>query len=299
MKPHNLLKLFVVAFLILAATNAHADDKDDLEQCRRDFSDIKDRLDKAADKQAKYLEHSLSLRRMDKDQLATLITQICALDIRRDDDAAMQTAASLKDKVVDQVNREYSSTDAEGLDVLRDFGGLMDDVTNLEHRVQSLVEKGSDVSDDAKSLLADIEAPARKLSDLYEKLRADHDTLSNVKDGTMNGSNNPMIRATMQYGIDKHKELQREKECSSAEDVLSSGRPDCVIFKQDDCQIWEFKPDSYSEEDALEQAGKYLKDLQNKYDQEEVASVCKRDDDHKIQFSLHALLYPKCTPPSN
>lgn len=299
MRVRNLLKVLVIGFVIVAGTNVRADDKDDLDHDRRDYSDIKERLDSAADKQAKYLEHSVSLRRMDKDQLNTLVTQICALDIPRDDDAAMQTAVSLRDKVVDQVNREYTSTDAEGLDVLRLIGGLMDDITNLDHRVQALVEKGSEVSDDAKSLLADVDGSAKQLDNLFEKLRADHDALSNVMDGVMNGSNNPIIRATMQYGIEQHKKLQSDKECSSAEDVLSSGRPDCVIFKQDDCQIWEFKPDTYSDNDALSQAEKYVKDLQEKYDQQDAAKVCKRNDDGKIQFSLHAYRYPACRPPSN
>lgn len=299
MRAARRLCVITIGVVILAATNLRADDKDDLEQARRDYSDIKSRLDSASDKQAKYLEHSLSLRRMDKDQLNTLITQICGLDIPRDDDAAMETAASLRDKVVEQVSREYASTDAEGLDVLRLIFGLMDDMTNLEHRVQALVDKGSEVSDDAKSLLSDVDESAKSLGNLYEKLRADHDALSNVKDGVMNGSNNPMIRATMQYGIEQHKKLQGDRGCSSAEDVLSSGRPDCVIFQQDDCQIWEFKPDTYSDNDALTQAGKYVEDLQKKYDQEDVAKVCKRGDDGKIKFSLHAYRYPACKPPSN
>ena len=105
--------------------------------------------------------------------------------------------------------------------------------------------------------------------------------------------------STGQYGIEQHKKLQADKECSSAEDVLSSGRPDCVIFKQDDCQIWEFKPYTYSDRDPLSQAEKYVKDLQEKYDQQDAAKVCKRNDDGKIQFSLHAYRYPACRPPSN
>src|SRR5271167_3570294 len=104
MRARTLLHLVVIGFVILAGTRVRADDKDDLDHDRSDYSDIKDRLNSAADKKAKYLEHSVSLRRMDKDQLNTLITQICALDIPRDDDAAMQTAVSLRDKVVDQVN---------------------------------------------------------------------------------------------------------------------------------------------------------------------------------------------------
>ena len=70
---HDLLKIIVIAFVILAGRNGHADDKDGLEQYRRDYSGIKDRLDKAADKQATYLEHNVSFVTDDAKSLLTNI----------------------------------------------------------------------------------------------------------------------------------------------------------------------------------------------------------------------------------
>jgi hypothetical protein len=48
-----------------------------------------------------YLDESVKLRAMDKDQLNDLITQICKLDVKRDDDDADRLA---KARVVPSAN---------------------------------------------------------------------------------------------------------------------------------------------------------------------------------------------------
>jgi hypothetical protein len=55
---------------------------------------MKSRLDDEKSKTDKYLDESVKLRQMDKDQLNDLINQICHLDIERSDDEAERREGS-------------------------------------------------------------------------------------------------------------------------------------------------------------------------------------------------------------
>ena len=109
----------------------------------------------------------------------------------------------------------------------------------------------------------------------------------------MAGANNPTIRARMEYGKEKHKEMQAG--CHESEVVLSSGRPDCIMFDENDCAVIEFKPDTYSESDARSQAAGYIEDVRAKFKDDDRAKKCKHNDDGPI-FEARAKLYPACRP---
>jgi hypothetical protein len=65
-----------------------ADARDDLSRAKSDFESLRSRIDDVKDKVEHYLDESVKLRQMDKDQLAELINQICRQDVERDDDEA-------------------------------------------------------------------------------------------------------------------------------------------------------------------------------------------------------------------
>jgi len=222
------------------------------------------------------LDESVKLRAMDKDQLNDLVTQICKLDVKRDDDDADRLAKDLRDKVIDRVKREYDRTVDDGAHVFDDLGRLESEAKATRERAKDLEGK-DDVKSDAAQLRQDIEKTQEAISKLFERLNSDRNTLDRVKEGVMNGSNNPTIRARMDYGKQKHKDLQASFTCDEKEINLSSGRPDCIKFDQGDCKVIEFKPDTYNDSDARSQAARYLNDVRDRFKDDERAKRCKQD----------------------
>lgn len=106
----------IVAVLVVAsmARVIYADARDDLGRARSDYDAVKSHYDSAKSKLEGYLEESVKLRAMDKDQLNELVTQICKLDVKRDDDDADRLTKDLRDKVIDRVKREYARTVDDG-----------------------------------------------------------------------------------------------------------------------------------------------------------------------------------------
>jgi hypothetical protein len=128
---------------------------------------------------------------------------------------------------------------------------------------------------------------------LFEKINTDRSTLDRVKDGAMSGANNPLFRASMEYGKEMHRRLQSDRRCDEKETVLSSGRPDCIKFDRDDCKVIEFKPDTYSTNDAESQASGYLRDVRDKFKNDDRAKLCKQDSDGPM-FRAVGELYTAC-----
>lgn len=294
--PGSLIAGLVMVVLALAAGTSAAGPKDDLSNRKNDWDKVRQRMDETSRKVDSYMDKSRKLRAMDKSELDALITQICKLDIARNDDEADRLAKSLRDKMVDNVRREYDSINAEadrlgGGDVER----VMNDAKSLRDNTKSLTSH-AEIKDDTEKLL-------REMSDgidgftvrVYEKFTADYRTLSNLKEGVMNGSNNPRIRAAMEYGKEKH--VYNQRICDEKEVSLSSGRPDCISFQKDNCTVWEFKPDTYSESEARSQAERYLRDVQDKFkDDRRALENCKKDSSGKPLFVAKGVTYPACRP---
>ncbi len=282
------------AVLGLAGT-LHADSRDDLSRVKSDYDSVKSHYDNAKSKLDSYLDESVQLRQMDKDQLDELITQICKLDMKRDDDEASRLATELKDKIVDRVKTNYEHTVDDWTRVSEDIKRLDEEAKSVRSRAKELESK-DEVKSNAESLGKDIDSTQEAIQKLVKRVNADKATLDRVKDGVMRGANNPMIRARMEYGKDMHKKLQDSFSCDERETVLASGRPDCVKFVSKDCQVIEFKPDTYSDSAAENEAGKYLNDVRKKFNSDDRAKTCNWNSEGPI-FRPVGKTYPACRVP--
>jgi Rad3-related DNA helicase len=230
---------------------------------------------------------------MDKDQLSELITQMCKLDVKRDGDEIDRLDNELKDKVVDKVQREYDHTVEDGKRVKEDLDKLVSEAQSARDRAHDLEGK-DEVKSDAGRLREDVEKTQKEIKEkLIDRYNRDLATLDRVKEGSMKGANNPLIRARMEYGKEMHKKLQSDRSCDLMETVLSSGRPDCIKFDSDDCKVIEFKPDTYSTGAAEDQAKKYLNDVRDKFKGDDRAKKCKWDSAGPV-FRAVGELYPAC-----
>jgi hypothetical protein len=286
-------RLAVVA-LLLGVGAAYAGPKDDVSSRRTEFDRLKGRVDETAGKVEDYLRKTAKLREMDKTELHNLITEMCKLDIARSNDEADRLAQSLRDKVMDRVQREYTTVVADGDRLNSEVERLMNDLKSLVDRTSGL-KAIDEVKDDASRLVSEEVAAVERSERLWGRLQADYTTLTNIKEGVMNGSNNPRIRAAMEYGKEKHTYNQRI--CEEKELSLPSGRPDCVSFQKDDCAVWEFKPDTVSESTARGQAAGYLRDVQERFkDDPRALANCKKTAEGKPIFEARGVLYPACRP---
>jgi len=288
--------LKIVAGLVLVVLGVGvlwADAQSDLESAKRDYESLKSKTDDLKDRVERYLEQSRKLRSMDKEQLDSLVEKLCRLDIEPDDREVESIARDLTDRVVDSVRRNYDDATRAGSDMVAQIERHLDSVKALRSRVKELRSQDA-VKDAASRLLDDAEKLVEVVDRLMEKVQSDFRTLDRVKEGVMNGANNPVIRAKMEYGKEKHRSLQSSRSCDEREVVLSSGRPDCVKFESDDCKVIEFKPDTYSSSDAERQARGYIDDVRRKFKDDDRAKKCKRDADGYPIFRPVGETYSAC-----
>lgn len=294
---------FIWSVLLIIVTfgtgNALADAKDDLARRKSDWDSVKQKMEEVSGKVRDYLEKSRGLRKMDEDDLASLIVQICGTDIKRDDDEGDRLAKQIVDKMVDTVNREYDHVSSDGGRLEEEALRVLDDAKSLRDNTKDLASD-DDVKDEANQLLSEMSQTIDDFTNTtWEALSSDYKTLDNVKDGVMKGANNPKIRAAMEYGKQKHQDLQRDRECAEKEVVLDSGRrPDCITFEKDACVVWEFKPDStFTESSAADVAQGYVADVQEKFkDDPRAIENCKKDSDGRPVFEARGQVYEACRP---
>lgn len=286
------MRAVVLLILVAAAGVLYADARDDLSRVKNDLDSLKSRLDDTKSKADKYLEQSTKLREMDKEQLAQLVEQICKLDIARDGDEIDRLAKELRDKIVDRVRREYDRTVDDGGRMIDQIERVMNDAKSLRDRAKDLKGR-EEIKDDASRVFDDIGRTVELIDRLMEKVQSDRKTLDRIKEGVMAGANNPTIRARMEYGKQKHRELQSSRNCDEKETVLSSGRPDCIKFAPDACVVIEFKPDTYSTSAAKSQAEGYLRDVRDKFKNDDRAKRCRQTSDGPF-FEAVGETYPAC-----
>lgn len=279
--------------LVVLVGLAVADARSDLESRKRDYDNLKRELGEATSDLAEYLEDSRDIRSLDLAQLEQLIIAICGSDIERSNDDAAELAKDMTSKAKDQVEDEWEDLSKEFGEIVGELEDILDDAKSLRDSVKSIPED-DDVKSDRQALLDDvirlIDAADRAMAQVQE----DYKAAANVKNGVMLGANNPRIRAAMEHGKDKHTEMQRD--CHASEVVLSSGRPDCVMFDQDDCKVVEFKPSSVGESAARDQASRYISDVQTYFkDDERAVKNCKKDSSGVLQFTAVGKTYPACT----
>lgn len=285
----------VAAFSMLAGLCGvlWADTQGDLDSAKRDYESAKSKTDEVKDKVDKYLEQSRGLRSFDGDKLKELVNQLCRLDIEPNDSEVDRVVKDLIDKSVDTVRRNYDDTSRAGYDMIGQLEKLLDQVKAVRNRAKELSSQDA-IKDGASRLIDDAQKLIETADRLMEKTQTDFKSLDNVKQGTMYGANNPRIRAKMEYGKEMHLQLQSSRSCDEREVVLSSGRPDCIKFVENDCQVIEFKPDTYSSNDAESQARRYIDDVSHKYKDDDRAKKCKRDQDGYPIFRPIGETYTAC-----
>lgn len=176
-----------------------ADAQSDLDSAKRDYESLKSKTDELKDKVEKYLEQSRNLRSMDKDQLDTLVERLCRLDIEPDDREVESIAKDLTDRVVDNVRRKYDDAIRAGSDLVGQIERHLDSVKAVRNRAKGLRSQDA-IKDGASRLTDDAEKLVEAVDRLMEKVQSDFKTLDRVKEGVMNGANNPVIRAKLEYG---------------------------------------------------------------------------------------------------
>ncbi|MBX3160718.1 MAG: hypothetical protein KF773_32430 [Deltaproteobacteria bacterium] len=270
-------KWIAIALVIGLCGVLWADAKSDLDSAKRDYESVKSKYDDQKSRVESYLEQSRGLRSFDKDKLNSLIEMLCKQDVEPNDRDVDDAVKSLVQNAVDSVQRNYSDTLRTAMDRVGGIERILEQAKAVRNRAKDLKSQDA-VKDDASRLTDDAQRLADDTDRLMEKVQSDLKSLDNVKQGTMNGANNPTIRAKMEYGKEKHKDLQNSYSCDEREVVVSSGRPDCVKFTQDDCQIIEFKPDTWSTGQAESQARQYLDDVRRKFKDDDRAKKCKQVD---------------------
>jgi hypothetical protein len=280
--------------MLLTLQPLSAGPADDLSSRKRDWEAASRNMEDISRRVNEYLEKSTNLRAMDKTDLEELINQMCKLDIERNDDEADRLATSLRDRIVDNVRREYDAVNALADRIDDDAERALNDAKSLRDNTKNLTSY-PDIADEVTKLLSEMSDAIDRFTDrTYSKLTTDYRALTNLKEGVTNGANNPRIRASMEYGKRKHIDLQSSFSCDEKEVVLSSGRPDCILFKPDACQVIEFKPDTYSESAARSEAEGYVSDVRTRFKDDSRASQCKKDSNNLPIFEAKGELYPAC-----
>jgi hypothetical protein len=240
-----------------------------------------------------FLAGSRKLREMDRDEITRLIIQICNLDIERDNDEEERIANSLIEKVQSNVRSEYSTLESSGKDWQYKVSQFQDKLNRTAYNAEPYT-KIDEVKSDASKLLDQIKIQKDLAGRLWDKIDTDYKTLTNIKEGTMRGANNPRLRAAMDWGKAKHQYNQRI--CEVKELTLPSGRPDCVSFQKDACVVWEFKPSSVGESAAKAQAERYISDVRDYFKNRPEAENCKKDQNGLPIFEARGVTYEACAP---
>jgi len=273
---------------------AYADDKSDFDDFKDKYEDLADKYDDLNDQVKDFLEVSKDLRRMDEEELQSLIKGICELDIETRNDDATTIANDLVFDSVSTVSQFYIRLENDGNELLNSTEELMEDQKSLRNKYTGLKDSG-EVGSDATSLISELTKLIEKTTRRYGEVSDNSRSLTNIKDGTMKGTNNPKIRAKLEYGKKKHEELQRS--CDESEVSVSGGRADCVNFDKDACSVIEFKPNTYTESEAKNQAARYLDGIRSKYRTDSRAvENCKKDSDGDPIFEAKGQLYTACRP---
>jgi len=200
-------------------------------------------------------------------------------DAKSDFDSAKRDYDSVKSKYDDQKSRVESYLEqSRGL---RSF-----DATRLNTLIDMLCKQDSEPNDrDVDDLVQGL------ISTAVDNVKRNYDDTMRVAYDRIGGNERILDQAK---GVrNRAKDLQSSYSCDEREVVLSSGRPDCVKFAQDDCQILEFKPDTYSTSAAESQARTYLEDVRRKFKDDDRAKKCKQVDGYPF-FRTIGVTYTAC-----
>lgn len=292
----KIAKSFVAALIaiVFVSPAANAGPSDDLSRLHSDFSSLKNEYEDLNSKVERFLSDSRKLREMDKDEITRLIIQVCNLDVERDGDEEDRIVRSLVEKAQGNVKSQYETLNSNGKDWQYKLSQFQDKLKTHGRNAEPYM-KIDEVKSDATRLFDQVNYYRELTGKLWDKIDSDFKAITNIRDGVMNGSNNPRIRAAMDWGKAKHEYNQRI--CNEKEISLYSGRPDCITFQRDSCIVWEFKPSTVGESAAKSQAERYLSDVQRYFkDDVRAKDNCKKDSNGLPIFEARGQTYPACTP---
>jgi hypothetical protein len=131
------------------------------------------------------------------------------------------------------------------------------------------------------------------------------DSIRNLLDNELNGSNDPEFRSKMEFGKNEHKRIQADSsKCTVSEVTFGSRRIDCIRVSGSTCYVVEIKPNNSEAErrgrkqidDAIEKihdelAGKKKSDLSGKL---EVLRACFDEASEKANLKEELRVYEYC-----
>ncbi|MEQ8936226.1 MAG: hypothetical protein RIE56_10595, partial [Amphiplicatus sp.] len=287
--------VIVCGAMFIGAIPATADDSSDLSSLRNDRDRLSRQYDELAGKVSGFLSLSRELRSKDDEEMKMLIDGICRQDIEVSDDDADDIANSLVFDAVSEVSQSFGVMERDGDNLLDKLETLMNDLKSTRDRYGSL-RNSSEVGSDASSALDAISRLIDDSSRRYDELQSDYKTLSNLKEGVMKGTNNPKIRAALEYGKQQHKDMQWRLGCDHSEVSVSGGRADCVKFDSSyGCVVIEIKPSTYDESKAMDQARRYIDGLKTMFkDDSKAQQYCKKDSSGNWEFTARVESYTAC-----
>jgi hypothetical protein len=255
---------------------------------------------------------SKQLRKHDVDELDQLIIFTCGQDHERDGDEAEVLSRAMRERTIaaarsrrDEYVRRADDLDARLPSLYATLRTLNDDLDAALKEFEGVKKIDKSQVQWLRDQRAEVVALRDKNRDtFFAMMRSDRQSFLNTSDGILNGENNPRTAAASKYGRDRHRALQGDSTfgCAEREFAAGGGFADCISHTQ--CTVWEFKPDSWSENDALDQATRYLPDVKKAFSAETSAGKawehCWKPNGPTSGdgYRTKAYRYPKCTPGS-
>lgn len=138
---------------------------------------------------------------------------------------------------------KYDVTLEKDRDAARSIADKMKD--DAQGAIQHQIEEYDHLKNEAEGLKnGDTESQAASILDA---MKTEDDRLEKLKDkGAWRGANNPLIQYAIEYGKQKHNDMDSSSDyqCDVADKEISGadGRPDCISARK--CTVYEFKPDN-------------------------------------------------------
>ena len=289
---------FIHASLCVPVWADEASDLEDLVEAGSEFNGDQQVLDRSIQE---YVEGSRRLRAQSDEDIARLITAICATDLEPEENYGSDIAQQMAAEASSRFRDVYGPLEDDAEELLADIDEFLKDMKSTRERYRSLADS-SEVGAKAKTVLEDISLKIDASTKRYEEVQRDLRSAANVAESVMLGANNPKIRAAMDYGKTKHKDMQSSLSCDDKEVVLPSGkRADCVKFDAQSCVVIEIKPDSSDMNRADDQVRGYAEELKRFYAGSDSKSTlaqerCEKDSNGDMMFKRRIETYSACKP---
>ena len=222
----------------------------------------------------RFSDEASELRAWNTEDTETLRNAFCLADESPGDavlgDAYIAQVKSVADGLVSRVSSRWSAMEAEAREI-------------EEVAVKLVSSKDETVS--------------AKASQIRDTTRTLSKSLKNITEGRLRGSNNPKIRARIEYGKAQHDATQNSLCRDSNEIRLPSGRQmDCVIASPSACEVVEIKPDNTrARGKGGKQVDDYLSEIRSMFSK----VVDKTDKERAALFEGRMSIFLRCMRPDS